>query len=82
MKSKSVTKYKVRIAYVDDSYWDDGSRWTSETYKFDKRQEAIDFAKNSIAKGCVIPGQNGNVNVRPAKDDITIVRETYTEIDF
>lgn len=80
--AKSTTKYRVRIAFVDDSYWDDGSRWTSETFKFTKRQEAIDFAKNTIAKGITVDGQNGKVSFRPNKDDVTIFRDTTSEIDF
>lgn len=80
--AKSVIKYKVRISFVDDSYWDDGSRWTSETYRFEKRQKAIDFANDCIAKGILIDGQNGEVNVRPEKRDITITRESSTEIPF
>lgn len=80
--AKSTTKYRVRIAFVDDSYWDDGSRWTSETFRFNKRQEAIDFAKNSIAKGITIDGQSGKVDVRPDKRDVTIFKDTSSEIDF
>lgn len=82
MKHKSTIKYKVRISFVDDSYWDDGSRWTSESYVFEKRQKAIDFAKDCIANGILIDGQNGEVNVRPEKRDITINRESSVEIDF
>ena len=80
--AKSVTKYRVRIAFVDDSYWDDGSRWTSETFKFAKRQEAIDFANSSIAKGITIIGQNGEVYVKPDKRDVILFRDTTSEIDF
>ena len=80
--AKSVTKYKVRVAFVDDSYWDDGSRWTSETFRFDKRQEAIDFAKKCISEGIIIDGQYDAVSVKPDKRDVTIIKDTSSEIDF
>lgn len=80
--AKSVTKYRVRIAFVDDSYWDDGSRWTSETFKFAKRQEAIDFALKATIQGLTVDGQNGKVNFRPDKRDVTIFRDTTTEVSF
>lgn len=82
MKNKSTIKYRVCVSYVDDSYWDDGSRWTSKTFKFDKRQESIDFAKECISKGCTLPGQNGEVRTRPTKEDIKIYRDSSVEIDF
>lgn len=80
--AKSTTKYRVRIAFVDDSYWDDGSRWTSETFRFDKRQAAIDFAKKAISDGCTMSGQNGSVTAWPDKRDVTIFKDTSSEIDF
>jgi len=80
--AKSITKYRVRISFVDDSYWDDGSRWTSETFKFNKRQEAINFARKAISHGCVVDGQNGRLNIRPDKRDVIIFRDTSSEIDF
>jgi hypothetical protein len=80
--TKSITKYRVRISFVDDSYWDDGSRWASETFKFNKRQEAINFANNAIAKGIVVDGQSGKVDVRSDKRDVTIFKDTSSEIDF
>lgn len=80
--AKATIKYRVRIAFVDDSYWDDGSRWTSETWKFEKRQKAIDFAKDAMTKGIMIDGQNGKVQVRPDKKDISIHRDSSIEIEF
>jgi len=26
--------YKIRVGFVDTSYWDDGSRWTSRTFEY------------------------------------------------
>lgn len=33
--------YRIVIRFVDDSYWDDGSRWTTRELKFDDRKSAV-----------------------------------------
>jgi hypothetical protein len=80
--AKSEIKYRVRISFVDDSYWDDGSRWTSEIFRFKKRQDAINFAEEALKKGCTVTGQNSSLTIRPDKRDITIYRDSSTQIDF
>jgi len=75
-------KYSVRIAFVDDSYWDDGSRWTRRTFDFKTQKEALAFANEALAKGCTIKGQCGDVNFRPSVDDITIERHSTVQVKW
>lgn len=64
--------YVVRIAFVDDSYWDDGSRWTSQTFHFKGKAEAVAFARKAVTEGCTFEGQNGEVRARPDARDIAV----------
>lgn len=76
------TEFTVRVGYVDDSYWDDGSRWTSQTFKFKAEEEAITFAREALTKGLKLRGQNGEVYARPDKDHICVRCHTTTEVDW
>lgn len=42
--------YVVRVTFVDNTYWDDGQRWTSRWHDFDGIAQAMDF-KRAILKG-------------------------------
>lgn len=72
--------YAVRICYVDDSYWDDGSRYTHHTFTFDKLAEAVAFAREASVKGCECPGQCGKVRAFPEKRDIEVTRHSRTRV--
>lgn len=74
--------YAVRVAYVDDSYWDDGSRWTSQTFKFDKKADAITFAREAVKKGVTLKGQNGDVRTRPNVEDVSVTRTTLSRVEW
>jgi pterin-4a-carbinolamine dehydratase len=43
--------YKVTYYFVDDTYWDDGNRTTSRNKEFKTYDQAVDFAKEIVAKG-------------------------------
>lgn len=76
------SKYTVRVSYVDDSYWDDGSRWTSHTFKFTKLVDAVTFARDAVAKGCKVPGQCAELLARPDARDIDVERHSTTKVDW
>jgi len=46
-----VVKYEVTVGYIDDSYWDDGSRWTSKVFVFDTAQLARTFISTTLQEG-------------------------------
>lgn len=74
--------YTVKVAYVDDSYWDDGSRWTHQKFSFGKRAEAIAFAAEATTNGCKVKGQNKELFVRPEARDVRVERTSTTEVDW
>lgn len=74
--------YKVRIQYVDDTYWDDGSRWTSQFFPFQTRKAAIAFARTAVSDGCEVRGQRGTLLVRPDRSNVTVIRTSVTEVDW
>jgi hypothetical protein len=76
------TEYQVRVGYVDDTYWDDGSRCTSEWFSFKTQKEAVAFAQEATTKGCLVRGRNGELHVRPKKDDILVRRRSTTEVKW
>jgi hypothetical protein len=59
MKATNIV-YKLVIGYVDNSYWDDGSRWTSKTVSFTNRSDAM-AAIESLKKHKIVEdyGQGG-----------------------
>lgn len=75
-------RYTVRVAFVDDSYWDDGSRWTRRTFDFKSQKDAVSFANEALSKGLTIKGQCGEVRVRPNEDDITIERHSTVQVKW
>lgn len=74
--------YVVRVSFVDDTYWDDGSRWTSQVFEFSKRKYAVAFAQEALSKGCRCKGQCGEVLVRPDRRDITVERKATTAVKW
>lgn len=50
--NKKTIKYVVRYGFVDDTYWDDGNRFTNRTKTFPTWDEAFKFYK-TIHKGWV-----------------------------
>lgn len=75
-------RYTVRVAFVDDSYWDDGSRWTSRKFEFKSQKEAIGFALEATTKGCTVKGQNGELRIRPATEDVTVERHSTIQVKW
>ena len=75
-------KYKVCINFVDDTYWDDGSRWTHQTFNFDNLSQAVDFAKKAITKGCTLNGKHDTISIKIDKDDIKIYEERISEVQW
>ena len=43
--------FRVRVTIVDDTYWDDGSRWTNRNHDFASLSDALDFNKKLKAQG-------------------------------
>lgn len=76
------TKYIVYVRYVDRTYWDDGSRWTHQTFKFDNQKDAIAFAREATTKGCEVKGQTRELHVRPNKSDVTVERKSTTIVKW
>lgn len=74
--------YEVKIRFVDDSYWDDGSRWTSRTFRFDNLKEAVEFAREVYKAGRVVNGLHGTVTTRPSEDDIEVTRISTTRVKW
>lgn len=75
-------KYTVRIDFVDDSYWDDGSRWTYQIFKFDNQKDAIAFAQEASTKGCKLQGQYKELFGRPDKESILVERHYTTKVKW
>ena len=42
-------RFRACVHYVDDTYWDDGSRWTSDRYEFVTLGEAVAFRQRTLA---------------------------------
>lgn len=77
-----MTRYRVVITFVDSSYWDDGSRYTSRTFKFDRRKDAIAFAKSALSSGLKIVGLHGEVFVIPNERDLKVFRDTSVLVNI
>ena len=76
------SSYVVRVGYVDDTYWDDGSRWTWHRFPFKTQGEAVAFAREATTRGCKCPGANGEVSVRPEARDVTVERTSKTKVNW
>lgn len=79
---KASTLYEVRVDYVDSTYWDDGSRWTHSTFRFNGRKEAIEFAREVSTKGCKVKGQNGDLLLHPCQAEISVERTTKSRVNW
>lgn len=42
--------FVVRVNFVDDTYWDDGSRYTNRDHGFDTLSEAVTFRHKVLKK--------------------------------
>ena len=69
-----IAPYVVTVAFIDSSYWDDGSRWTRQNFKFKTRKEAFAFAREATTKGCRLKGRNDELHIRPEPRDVTMTR--------
>lgn len=68
----TTTRFKLRLGYIDNSYWDDGSRWTTETLTFSDKKSMLRIFKEIKAKGSyLIQGQEAKQEFSIHSIDVT-----------
>ena len=48
IKKKTKTVYNLIVGFVDNSYWDDGNRFTSREYEFDTLDKMLKEKENFL----------------------------------
>lgn len=77
---KKISSYEVSIRFVDSSYWDDGSRYTNRTFRFDSRKKTFEFVESLRESGVQVKGVGGPLFVAPHEMEITVIRNTRSEV--
>ncbi len=76
-RDRACVSFAVRVTFVDNTYWDDGSRWTTRWHKFDSLGEAVNFRLLLVGRGHYettsrVTGETSSFSV--CEDDVAIFR--------
>jgi sialic acid synthase SpsE len=79
---KRTTEYKITVSIVDDTYWDDGSRFTRRTFYCKNKKEALTlrekFLKEGVEFKSTVTHEKGHDY--PDKNGVKIYKITTTDI--
>jgi len=73
--------FKLRIGWIDTSYWDDGSRYTSTTKEFATLEEADNFVAKHLREPYPFQGQSGTVHHTIDPKNLYLTEVCTTEHD-
>lgn len=74
-----MTEYIIKVLFVDDSYWDDGSRWSTREFSFDTYKKSSEFYKKLKESGG-FQGKGHGGHKFFQYDEISIFRTETTKL--
>lgn len=77
-----MSKFTLRIGFVDSSYWDDGNRSTWTTKEFTSLAEVDKFLSDHLGKPYTFRGQEGDVVSSIDPESLQLTEVTTTQHDW
>ena len=74
--------FKLRIGWIDTSYWDDGSRYTTTTKDFNDLEEVNTFVEKHLQEPYTFTGEMGLVTSTLDPESLQLIEVKTTQHDI